>query len=98
YDWRQRPRHVVAEFRAEVADLSANTRTKLAEIIGEEQSRVPRTDPGADFAPEFTRQEIEQAIEAARACYARIAERARPVLDAQQNAAFARFQERKLAE
>ena len=98
YDWRQRPRHVLAQFRAEAGDVSANARTKLAQIIGEEQGRVPRTDPGADFAPEFTRQEIEQALEGARACYARIAERARPVLDAQQYAAFARFQERKLAE
>jgi hypothetical protein len=92
YDWRQRPRQVVAEFRAESRDLPANTRTRLTDIIAEEQGLVPLAHAGS----EFTSQEIEQALENARACFGRIAERARPLLDTQQHAAFARFQERKL--
>jgi ABC-type transport system involved in multi-copper enzyme maturation permease subunit len=98
YDWRQSSRRVVGEFQAEGGDLPASVRTKLAQIIGEEQRRVPLTERATGSGPEFTQQEIEQALEQARACYARIAERARPLLDAQEYAGFERFQKRKLEE
>ena len=98
YDWRQRPRQVVAEFRVETRNLSGANRSELAQIIRDEQARVPLALPDPGQGPELTRAEIEQAVEQARTCFARIAERARPILDSQQYAAFERFQERKLKE
>ena len=98
YDWRQRPRQIVAQFRAEAGELSRADRSKLAQIIGEEQDRVPLAlhDPGE--GPELTPSEIEHAVEQARACFARIAEGVRPILDSGKYAAFERFQKRKLEE
>src|SRR4030095_203382 len=37
YDWRQRPREVLGEFRGEAGDLPSGTRGQLAQIIREEQ-------------------------------------------------------------
>jgi hypothetical protein len=96
YDWRQRPRQIVAEFRAEAAGLSEVNRSNLAQIISEEQGRVSLALPDPGQSPELTPSDIEQAVEKARACFARIAERVRPVLDSQKYAAFERFQKRKL--
>jgi ABC-type transport system involved in multi-copper enzyme maturation permease subunit len=99
-DWRQRPRQLIREFRSQAGEMSGDVRNKLAQIIGEEQARVPPLLPDGtqESDMEFTDQALERAVAQARDCYARIAQRVRPILDRQKFAAFERFQDRKLEE
>jgi len=100
YDWRQRPREMVNEFRAEAGGLSRGISQNLTQIIRDEQDQVIPAEPNvtADGGNQFTEQALEQEKEKVRACQARIAERARSVLNPTQFAAFERFQARKLEE
>jgi ABC-type transport system involved in multi-copper enzyme maturation permease subunit len=95
-DWRQQPRQLVREFRSEAGDLSGVNRSQLVQIITEEQNRVSLALPDPGEGLELTAAEMDHAVEQARACFARIAERVRPILDSAKFAAFERFQKGKL--
>jgi hypothetical protein len=104
YDWRVPPGKLVNEFTARTvsaeAKLNRGMRTRLTDIMAEEQNRVEPAQPSTNpaLAGRFSDEALNRQIEQARSCHERIRQRAHGVLDAKQSELFDQFQERKLAE